>query len=54
MSLLISDLTGSKLAYLNVDSSIMTFNASNLKAGIYLVSLYVNGELADSKRLIKE
>lgn len=39
---------------LHISSYKHIFNASNLKPGIYLVSLYVNGALADSKRLIKE
>lgn len=54
-TLLISNLIGTKEATLSVNSSsVTTYNASNLKAGIYIVSLLVNGKLVDSTRLIKE
>lgn len=54
-TLLISNLTGTKEATLSVDgASVTTYNSSNLKAGIHIVSLYVNGYLVDSTRLIKE
>lgn len=54
-TLLISNLTGTKEATLSVNgASATTYNASNLKAGIYIVSLYVNGKLVDSTRLVKE
>lgn len=39
---------------MSVNSASVTYNASNLKAGIYIVSLYVDGKLVDSTRLIKE
>lgn len=53
-TLLISTLTGTREATLSVNSASVTYNASNLKAGIYIVSLYVDGKLVDSTRLIKE
>lgn len=54
-TLLISDLTGTKEATLSLSGeSVTMYNASNLKAGIYLVSLFVNGKLVDSTRLVKD
>lgn len=53
-TLLISTLTGTREATLSVNSASVTYNASNLKAGIYIVSLYVDSKLVDSTRLIKE
>lgn len=55
-TVIISSLTGTKERVLQVSSASpsVTANISNLDKGLYLVSLFVNGKLSDSSRLIKE
>lgn len=54
--LTISSMTGSKEKTLLISSDMPTVseNISSLSPGIHIVSLYVNGLLADSQRIIKE
>ncbi len=52
--LLITNLTGTKEATLPITQASTIYNTTNLKPGIYIVSLYVNGMLVDSTRMIKE
>lgn len=55
-TIIISSLTGTKEKILQVSatSPSITTNISNLNSGLHLVSLFVNGKLVDSNRLIKE
>lgn len=55
-TIIISSLTGTKDKILQVSatSPSITTNISNLNSGLHLVSLFVNGKLVDSNRLIKE
>ena len=55
-TVIISSLTGTKERVLQVSSASpsVTANISNLDKGLYIVSLFVNGKLSDSSRLIKE
>ena len=55
-TIIISSLTGTKEKTLQVSSTSpsVTANISNLDRGMHLVSLLVDGKLADSYRLIKE
>ncbi len=54
--LTISDMCGNKQQIIEVNNaqSNISVDASSLKQGVYIVSLYVNNTLADSCRLIKE
>lgn len=54
--LTISSMTGNRERILSVSSNApsVSENISSLSPGIHIVSLYVNGKLADSQRLIKE
>jgi len=54
--LIISSLTGNREMSANVSAteSTVNLNISGLTDGIYIVSLYINGQLVDSCRLIKE
>ena len=54
--LIISSLTGNRemAANVSVSEPTVSMNISGLTDGIHIVSLYINGQLADSCRLIKE
>lgn len=54
--IIISSLTGNKEGKIQLvkGSSNVSYDASALTTGIHVVSLFVNGSLADSNRLIKE
>ncbi len=55
-SIIVSSLTGTREKTLQVSSASpsATANISNLDSGMHLVSLFVNGKLADSCRFIKD
>ena len=54
--LTISSLTGTtkKTVKLSQDSEATQVDVTSLSKGIYIVSLFTNGQIADTKRLIKE